>query len=138
MQLNELSLLIEKLINTINIEESEYIRNCELHKLSSTQIHYLDLINHEENPSLSLLAKKLKVTKPSVTNLIDKLEKAGYVRKVQSEEDRRVQFLRLTEKGRKISDLHEKFHDVFAEKLVADLDEKEKKHLISVLKKVLE
>ncbi len=138
MQGNELSLLFEKLINTINIEESEYIRNSELHKLSSTQIHYLDLIRHEGNPPLSLLARKLKVTKPSVTNHVDKLEKLGYIMKVQSEADKRVQFLHLTKKGKEISDLHEQFHDIFAEKLAAGLDGKEREKLAAILKKILD
>lgn len=137
MKTKKLSLLIEKLINTISIEESEYIRNSDLHKLSTTQIHYLDLINHEKCPPLSHLAKKLKVTKPSVTNHIDKLEKMGYVQKIQSQEDKRIQFLHLTGKGKNVSELHDRFHDVFAEKLADGLDEGETKKLVELLEKVL-
>ena len=137
MQLAELSLLVEILIDTINIEESEYIKNSDLHKLSSTQIHYLDLINHEDNPPLSRLAKKLKVTKPTVTNHIDKLEKLGYVRKVQSDSDKRVQYLYLTDSGKNIADIHDRFHEVFTEKLVSCLNESEQDAFIAILRKIL-
>ena len=138
MSTGDLSLVIEKFIDTINIEESEYIRTSDLKKLSSTQIHYLDLIYHEDNLPLSTLARKLKVTKPSVSNHIDKLEKLGYVRKVKSDEDKRVQYLHLTAKGKTMAKLHDRFHDVFAQKLSGKLSEDELKLLIGILRKAVE
>ena len=133
----KLSVLIEKLIHSFQIEESGYIKNSELNILSSTQIHYIDLIKHENSPALSELARKLKVTKPTVTNHIDKLEKLGYVKRVQSEEDKRIQFLQLTEKGENISFLHDSFHEVFTEKLSIKLARKEQEQLIMLLQKAL-
>lgn len=137
MEINQLSLLIEKLINKINVEESEYIRNSDLNRLSSTQIHYLDLIFHETHPTPSLLAQKLKVTRPSATGHIEKLERLGYVKKVQSDEDGRVQFLELTHEGRTTAALHDRFHEVFTEKIVSNLSVAEAETLVKILSKVL-
>jgi DNA-binding MarR family transcriptional regulator len=137
MSVRKLSLLIEKLIHMVHTEETEYIKNSELHKLTSTQIHYLDLIHRAGNPTLSELARKLKVTKPTVTNTIEKLETRGYLYKVQSDDDRRIQHLHLTQKGNEIAVLHNQFHRVFTGKLVRDLDQDEIDQLVSVLEKVL-
>ncbi len=137
MNLPKLSFQIERLIQAINSEESKYISTSKLKTLSATQIHHIDLINHEHNPTLSELAKTLKVTKPTVTNSIAKLEKLGLVSKIQSDDDRRIQHLHLTKKGMEISKLHDKFHSVFTEKLVSNLNNEEIKQLSAILEKAL-
>jgi DNA-binding MarR family transcriptional regulator len=137
MDIQKLSFQIEKLIQVLSSEESKYISTSKLKTLSSTQIHHIDLIYHERNPTLSELAKALKVTKPTVTNSIDKLEKLGLVFKIQSDDDRRIQHLHLTKKGMEISKLHDKFHSVFTEKLVSNLNDKEIKQLSAILEKTL-
>ncbi|MCI4331267.1 MAG: MarR family transcriptional regulator [Thermoplasmata archaeon] len=45
------------------------------------------------------LASKLGVTLPSVTSLIDPIEKAGFVRRTRSAKDRRVVRLEITPRG---------------------------------------
>jgi len=137
MDIQKISFQIEKLIQALTSEESKYISTSKLKTLSSTQIHYIDLINHEHNPTMSELAKKLKVTKPTVTNSIEKLEKLGLVLKIQSDDDRRIQHLHLTKKGMEISKLHDKFHYVFTEKLVSNLNNEEIKQVAAILEKAL-
>jgi len=137
MNIQKLSFQIEKLIQALESEESKYISASKLKTLSSTQIHHIDLIYHEHNPTLSELAKTLKVTKPTVTNSIDKLDKLGLVFKIQSDDDRRIQHLHLTKKGMEIAKLHDKFHSVFTEKLVSNLNNEEIKQLSAILEKAL-
>lgn len=137
MYIDKLSFYIERLIQALDSEESKYISASRLKILSSTQIHYIDLINHKHNPTLSELAKALKVTKPTVTNSIEKLEKLGLVYKIQSDDDRRIQHLHLTKKGMEIAKLHDKFHSVFTEKLVSNLNNEEIKQLSAILGKAL-
>jgi len=45
------------------------------------------------------LAEKIHRTKPTVTVLVDKLVALGYVTKEKSQDDSRVTFINLTEKG---------------------------------------
>ena len=137
MNIQKLSFQIEKLIQALESEESKYISASKLKTLSSTQIHHIDLIYHEHNPTLSELAKTLKVTKPTVTNSIDKLDKLWLVFKIQSDDDRRIQHLHLTKKGMEIAKLHDKFHSVFTEKLVSNLNNEEIKQLSAILEKAL-
>lgn len=46
------------------------------------------------------LAERIHRTKPTVTVLVDKLVKQGYVTKEKSQTDSRVTFIKLTEQGK--------------------------------------
>jgi DNA-binding MarR family transcriptional regulator len=70
--------------------------------LTRQQLHYLRIISRLQNPSISELAKELRLTKPTVTVLIEKLVEKGYVRKVQSDADRRFSHLHIAEKGEEV------------------------------------
>ena len=53
------------------------------------------------------LAKKVHKTKPTVTVLVDKLERCGFVEREKCSRDRRVYHIRLTEKGRAVKPFFE-------------------------------
>ena len=76
-------------------------------EMTVKQIHYLKIIDSSANMTFSELAEKTKITKPSVTDLINKLEGFGCVYKEKCAEDARVSYIRLTEKGINIA-RHEK------------------------------
>jgi DNA-binding MarR family transcriptional regulator len=76
-------------------------------EMTVKQIHYLKIIDSSDNMTFGELAEKTKITKPSVTDLISKLEGFGCVYKEKSAEDARVSYIRLTEKGINIA-RHEK------------------------------
>jgi len=138
MSIDELTFLVEKFNDSLQMEEKLYIKNSELKAYSTTQIHYLDLIYHNQNITISQIAKKLNVTKPSVTNTIEKLEKLELINKISSDEDKRVQHVQLAKKGKRVAMLHEKFHEYFAIKLSMNLKEKEIAMLVEILKKGIE
>jgi len=56
----------------------------------------------EEKYTMRELAEKIYRTKPTVTVLVDKLVTLGYVIKEKSEDDSRVTFIKLTEKGKEL------------------------------------
>lgn len=64
--------------------------------------YYLTVISQLENPNLGDVANKLKLTKPAISALVQRLIKNGLAEKIQSSEDKRVYHIALTEKGRKI------------------------------------
>lgn len=64
---------------------------------------YLDLISNNKNLTTTTMANILKITKPSVTEIINKLIKQKFVYKEPSAEDGRVFYIKLTEKGDKIA-----------------------------------
>lgn len=131
--------LIERLSKSMQDHEDKITQESSFSNLSVTQIHYLDAIRHFQNPpAVSDLAQYMEVTKPTATNALDKLEKLGYIRKIPSSEDRRIWYVHLTDKGIKISDLHDKIHQGYAKNFEAVLNEEELKQIVVLLNKVIE
>lgn len=52
------------------------------------------------NLSVKEIAKEIHRTQPTVTVLIDKLQRLGYVRRIKSQEDSRVSLVSLTTDGK--------------------------------------
>ena len=72
-----------------------------------------------------------------MTVVIDNLEKQGLVERNRSPEDRRVTFIRLTERGQKLFDQIFVQHAKYVEDLIwSILDEQEILQLSSMLKKL--
>jgi DNA-binding MarR family transcriptional regulator len=68
-------------------------------RLSLRQLSALSMIESEVT-TLGDVARRLMVTPAVVTGLIDRLERRGYVRRVNSADDRRRVLLALTDKGK--------------------------------------
>lgn len=66
--------------------------------LSLRQLSALQVIEHQE-ATLGEVARRLMVTPAVVTGLIDRLERRGYVERVNSTRDRRRVHLRITAGG---------------------------------------
>lgn len=93
--------------------------------LTQQQLNYLKVVVKLKNPTLSELARELRLTKPTVTVLADKLTEKGYVERVPSDLDRRVMHLHVSDKGNKINKLHEIAHERLTEKIKSRLSEAE-------------
>ena len=133
-----LSEIIERLSKSMQDHEDCVTQQSVFSNLSVTQIHYLDAIRHlEVAPTITKLAEHLKVTKPTATIALERLEKGGYLRRVHSSNDRRVTHVHLTAKGLKISDLHDKIHQGYGELIEMALEKKELDELVALLNKVL-
>lgn len=52
--------------------------------------------------SMTEISGRLKITKPAVTNLVDRLEEKKYLKRVPHTKDRRVILLEMLPKGKKI------------------------------------
>ena len=117
--------------------ESKALHESGLAELSMKQIVCLDTIARLERPTFSELALHLGVSKPSVTAIIAKLLSKGYVQKIQSEADRRVSYVLLTDKGRLLSQAHQNFHRKIAQHFAGVLDPLELQQLGRLLYKVV-
>ena len=105
-------------------------------ELSMRQVLYLEAIAQLENPTFSDLAEKLAVTKPSVTALVRKLIRMGYIQKIQSQEDLRVYHIALAPKGQQFTQMHENIHQVLAERLTQNLSDLDIQQLNALLYKI--
>ena len=117
--------------------ESQELNEGELAELSMKQLVYLDTIASLDHPTFSDLAKRMQVSKPSVTAIVGKLMQKGYVEKVQSAEDRRAFHLLLTDKGKTLSQMHENIHRRIAEHFTHALDQQELHQFARLLNKAL-
>lgn len=71
--------------------------------LTSSQYNVLRILRGEGKPlpSLEIAGRMIQVV-PAITGLIDRLEKQGLVVRKRCEEDRRIVYVDLTDKARKI------------------------------------
>lgn len=63
------------------------------------QLQILKILSDKPNISLQELTKKMRTGKSTVSSIVDRLVKADYVKREQSEEDRRAIVLSLTKLG---------------------------------------
>ena len=105
--------------------------------LTLTQMHYLEMISDLENPNLTELAIAMKLTKPTVTVLVDRLLEKELIYKVQSDADRRSTHLHLTERGKLINQMHEYAHLRMAREIEEKITPEETGELTRLLDKIL-
>ena len=115
---NSLEQLLKEIIHTFDFMEEEMKGKSEMLELASRQIFCIEQIKSMQNPNLSELADIMNIAKPSMTVMINRLEKNLLVNKVQSDSDRRTAHIHLTEKGETAASLHEDLHKKIAEILI--------------------
>jgi MarR family transcriptional regulator, organic hydroperoxide resistance regulator len=80
----------------------------ELSNISPAQGRILFVLWNKDGISIQELAKKTSLGKSTLTSMLDRLEQAGFVKRVPSKEDRRAILIKLTEKDRECRDLYTK------------------------------
>ena len=68
--------------------------------LTAPQLLVVQAIEKEGSPSTSSLARSIAVSQATMTRIIDRLERAGLVRREKSSTDKRVVNISLTDAGR--------------------------------------
>jgi DNA-binding MarR family transcriptional regulator len=93
----------EAALNVVRTSDQLQIRFARLlreHGLTPSQYNILRILRGEGKPLPILeIASRTITVVPGITGLIDRLEQAGLVTRVRCEEDRRVIYVALTERG---------------------------------------
>ena len=71
--------------------------------MTPIQVMLLFFLQQNNGLSLTQISQGLMLENPTVTGLIDRLEKLGYVKRSDHPNDRRVYLVHLTEKGNKVA-----------------------------------
>ncbi len=129
--------LLKIIIHTFDGMEEEMREKSELKELTTRQIFCIEQIKSLENPNLSELAEVMNIAKPSMTVMINRLEKNKFLKKVQSDSDRRTAHIHLTEKGEIAAGLHENLHEKMAERFINRLSVSEQELLTELLSKAV-
>ena len=108
-------------------------------KLRGAEKHILFLI-HEMNggksATISEIANKIGITLAAVTHQINAMEEQGLIKRLSNNDDRRIVFIELTNKGRaQVAELKKEFAKK-TQILVQFLGEKDTKDLIRLVKKL--
>jgi len=72
-------------------------------EVTPIQVMLLFFLQKNDGSSLTQISQGLMLENPTVTGLIDRLEKSGYVKRSDHPNDRRVYLVHLTEKGNKVA-----------------------------------
>ena len=67
------------------------------------QVMLLFFLQKNDGSSLTQISQGLMLENPTVTGLIDRLEKLGYVKRSDHPNDRRVYLVHITERGNKVA-----------------------------------
>lgn len=102
-------------------------------KLTGAQLNVLLLLQAEpDGLPLGELGRRLVVTKPNVTGLIDRLEQKSLVERTESA-DRRITLARITLAGRRLAEAIVPRHATLLGRLVSGLTAAEKQTLSALL-----
>lgn len=121
------------LFNEIMELEEQAVITEEYKDISNNDMHIMEAVGLGGN-KMSDIAAKLNITLGSLTTSMNSLVKKGYAERERSEQDRRVVFIHLTEKGRRAYHHHAEFHRKMVDAVMDALDDTE----IPVLSKALE
>lgn len=96
----------------------------------------VDMLGVRGSCRMGDVAEHLGVVQSAITSLVDRLEGEGVVRRVRSQEDRRVWLVELTDHGRALYASHESVYQALAARMLAPLDEAEQDTLISLMERI--
>lgn len=104
--------------------------------LSMTEFAVLEVLLHKGALPIGDVGERVLLTSGSMTYVIDKLEERGLLQRRRCEEDRRIQYVELTEEGR--ARIEEVFpeHAALIRDLMAGLTLEEKREAADFLKRV--
>ncbi len=124
----ELSQVLDEITTEMSIIIKKHKENAisreALSQITYTQFNLIHRIRETDHATITNLSASLELTKPTLTTAVNKLIQLGLVMKEVSKEDKRVQYIRLTDKGHSIGsaemEAFDEFIDIIKEKLGDD------------------
>jgi len=102
-------------------------------EVTPIQVMLLFFLQKNDGSSLTQISQGLMLENPTVTGLIDRLEKLGYVKRSDHPSDRRVYLIYLTEKGKTVANKALPIVKRLNEQIIEGYSEKEIKGFKKVL-----
>ena len=128
--------LLVNLFHNVMYAEAKAVITEEFKDITNNDMHIIEAIGLSGENTMSSVAKKLKITAGSLTTAVNALVRKAYVKRERSEEDRRVVYIALTEKGEKAFYHHEQFHRQMTNAVIEKLDDEEIDALVKMLKDI--
>jgi DNA-binding MarR family transcriptional regulator len=114
------------------------LKEYHLDEINPAQGRILFVLWQKEGISIQELAKKTSLGKSTLTSMLDRLEKAGYLTRVPSREDRRKILIKLTQKDKKLQDVYLQVSREMAGLFYHGFSEKEIDEFEAYLRRILD
>lgn len=131
--LNEI--LVRLFRDIMDIEEKAIVTP-EFKDITNNDMHVIEAIGIGVPKNMSAIAKELSVTVGTLTIAMNSLVKKGYVVRERGQEDRRVVYISLSERGRKAYEHHAEFHREMIREISDDLSGEEMNALVRALSRL--
>ena len=135
LERNPLSALYSKFRTHYYRDVFRRINSREL-SLTATEVYCVEIIHNLEKPTIQEFANFIGISSPNATYKVNSLIKKGYVKKLQSDTDKREFYLDVTEKFYRYYNINEKYLDIVEERLKNELSPEEFKMFNDTLKKI--
>ncbi|MHB1651948.1 MAG: MarR family winged helix-turn-helix transcriptional regulator [Desulfitobacteriaceae bacterium] len=93
-------------------------------ELTVSQIFLLRSLVNRGPSSISDLAENLNLANSTVSGIVDRLERDGFVMRVRDKADRRIVYVQLTERAERLKEQVPQFHQMFLNDLLQGVDER--------------
>lgn len=122
---------IATLIREINAGINQQMRNrFKDNALTPPQMMIMFMLAKEKYLKVSEISKKMSLANSTVSGIIDRLEKQGFVERVRSEEDKRVVYVRA---ATHMDEIHQDYHQSVTNFLAALTDDISKEEVTSII-----
>ncbi len=128
-QLND---MLVKTYRSVQAIEEAMLMNFSGDSLTISEMHAIEAIGEAgpEGRMVTDIAQALDISPPSVTMMVKRLEKKGFVVKARCEKDGRRIYVRLTELGHRADISHRYFHRQMVRAVGRSISEEEKTALL--------
>ncbi len=116
---------------------AQFNQSLSQYKVITPQYAMMRILSMEDRMTQVELGSYLAMDKATMVRMLDNLEKLKYLRRVQSDRDRRAKWLELTPSGKKIMQSLEKIRAATEAKFLLPLNLQEQAQLRNVVGKLL-
>lgn len=128
-------LLLRKVCKMHTNKVNQVLSKVKLHK---GQPMLLKLLMNKDGIPQSSLARELEITPATVSAMVKRMEKAGFIVRIRNSEDERVSNVYLTEAGKELSLQLDGFQNEMEEIVFDNFSDEEKAALSGYLKRIVE
>lgn len=128
--------MLVNLFNHVMEVESRSVITEEFKDITNNDMHIIEAVGIKEPRRMTDIAKRLGVTVGTLTTNMNGLEKKGYIERKRCDDDKRVVYVTLNERGRKAFFHHKDYHKKMIKAAVAGLDDEEKRILYRCLERL--
>lgn len=129
----KLFIVLSRAHKAINEATNQFIQK---HGINPTEFAVLELLYHKGRQPLQQIGNKILLASGSITYVVDKLEKRGFLARISCPSDRRVTYAEITEAGRDFMGSLFPEHEQQLHELLNALSPEEKQQAIELLKKL--